>query len=459
MGMTRWQPGNKDNLPFAHTALGGFPLALFGSGNMHSWPAALDQVHTCFLDETEIQNDLFDDSAHRKALWSNAATGLGAILHEIGHSFQLRHTNLAPSRKRSLLHPVMGRGFDHFNRIFGLAEPFGFTFGKLNPLIREEEESNLHSHSLVRLLYNPFFPSSPSSQGFVASSNDGPSIERMGDIICVRSLDGIVEVSLYHLQNGDVLLTQVYGALPSPVATLFVETVRRLCGPSAQYVGCTAMDRFGRVANQLIPMKKMTVQQASLQQLGINSSGVSSSRGLVIGARIRLMHLLTGQYVQSYPVNYVHPNSSGYQQVSCVEAYRKDEEASEWQLVLPPGIDRLKEGSQIRYQEDTFMLLNVATGQYLHSQRGIPSPITHQQEVCCFPHDHDANNLWTCQPKTDEQSHWIPDEAVLLLHVASSTYLHSHGGFKSEEFTTGQQEATCWPHKNDENNFFVAEMI
>ncbi|CAE1320900.1 unnamed protein product [Acanthosepion pharaonis] len=49
-----------------------------------------------------------DDSAYREYYWANYATGLGASLHELGHTFDLAHTKTG----------IMARGFDDIHRVF-----------------------------------------------------------------------------------------------------------------------------------------------------------------------------------------------------------------------------------------------------------------------------------------------------------------------------------------------------
>ena len=46
--------------------------------------------------------------SYREFYWANYATGLGASLHELGHTFDLAHT---PSG-------IMARGFDDINKVF-----------------------------------------------------------------------------------------------------------------------------------------------------------------------------------------------------------------------------------------------------------------------------------------------------------------------------------------------------
>ncbi|KAI8739982.1 zinc metalloproteinase [Biomphalaria glabrata] len=92
-----------------HTALGGGGLALFGTGNLHTWSENLSTFNACLTNRKRIDRRKFmDDSAYREYYWANYATGLGASLHELGHTFDLAHT---PSG-------IMARGFDDLHKVF-----------------------------------------------------------------------------------------------------------------------------------------------------------------------------------------------------------------------------------------------------------------------------------------------------------------------------------------------------
>lgn len=113
MQMTRFDAGA--GKAYAHTALGAGSLALMGSGGLHAWAEGLDDIGGCFSDQRRVDSvGLLDDSAFRKTFWANYATGLGACLHEIGHSFGLDHSG----DNRG----IMERGFDRINRVFMLTE-------------------------------------------------------------------------------------------------------------------------------------------------------------------------------------------------------------------------------------------------------------------------------------------------------------------------------------------------
>lgn len=114
MAFTKFDPVQKKAL--GHTALGGGDQALFGGGTLYSWPNSLADVERAFGDDTLVDGtQVFDDSAGRGTMWGNAATGLGATLHELGHTLGLPHV-----RERNC---IMSRGFDGFNRVFCLVEP------------------------------------------------------------------------------------------------------------------------------------------------------------------------------------------------------------------------------------------------------------------------------------------------------------------------------------------------
>jgi hypothetical protein len=113
MGFTHWDQQQKRT--YAHTALGGGGLGLFGNGAMWSWPTRLGEVDRAFGDSMPVPPEVHDDSAHRGVRWALASTTIGAMLHEMGHTFGLPHT----SDPRS----IMTRGFDRFNRMFTLVEP------------------------------------------------------------------------------------------------------------------------------------------------------------------------------------------------------------------------------------------------------------------------------------------------------------------------------------------------
>lgn len=111
---TRWDP--KTRRALAHTALGGGDLALFGGGDLFTWPDRLADVHKAFADQRRVDPArFFSDSVGRHTFWANASTTMGAALHEIGHALDLPHSGDEFC--------IMTRGHDYLNRVFTLVEP------------------------------------------------------------------------------------------------------------------------------------------------------------------------------------------------------------------------------------------------------------------------------------------------------------------------------------------------
>jgi len=114
MAFTHYDPATKK--ASAHTALGGGGEGLFGSSDMFSWPGSIREVERVFTDAAIVDDTkVHDDSAFRSTMWGLAGTTIGAMMHEMGHTFDLPHSSDGES--------VMSRGFDHFNRFFTLVEP------------------------------------------------------------------------------------------------------------------------------------------------------------------------------------------------------------------------------------------------------------------------------------------------------------------------------------------------
>jgi hypothetical protein len=114
MGFTRYDM--KTRTVSAHTALGGGGLGLFASGSMQFWPRSIADSWRVFGDPTPVDPyQTFDDSGLRYRVWANAATTIGAMMHEMGHTFGLPHT--VDGRC------IMSRGFDQFNLSLFEIEP------------------------------------------------------------------------------------------------------------------------------------------------------------------------------------------------------------------------------------------------------------------------------------------------------------------------------------------------
>ena len=114
MAFTRFDSDTK--VAKAHTALGGGNLGLFGSAGLFAWPGTTAEIQEAFNDTTRVDAArTHDDSNGRSTYWGLASTTLGAVIHEMGHTFGLPHSTDPMD--------IMTRGFDHLNRRFTVVEP------------------------------------------------------------------------------------------------------------------------------------------------------------------------------------------------------------------------------------------------------------------------------------------------------------------------------------------------
>jgi hypothetical protein len=148
MSMTRYDGATRRVA--AHAAHGGERLALFGSATLHTFAPDLEHVVDALNDDRTIDaSAFFDDSGGRGTQWAAYATGMGAMLHELGHCFGLAHAKDG----------VMSRAFDHVNRKLVLEER---GTSPLAP-IDEASEVGFDRSSAVRLRYLPYLGTRASS--------------------------------------------------------------------------------------------------------------------------------------------------------------------------------------------------------------------------------------------------------------------------------------------------------
>lgn len=172
MGFTRYDPVTQ--MSFGHTALGGGSLGLFGSGSMRYWPASVHGSFHAFHDGSKVDPKVsFDDSGLRFTAWANASTTIGAMMHEMGHTFGLPHT----TDRRC----IMSRGFDQFSSAL-----FGTDLDREGK-IKARTGSYWDPVHSARLSLNPFFqPDRPLSHKPIA-----PEIMRKGDKITLSAKEGL----------------------------------------------------------------------------------------------------------------------------------------------------------------------------------------------------------------------------------------------------------------------------
>jgi len=161
------------------------------------------------------------------------------------------------------------------------------------------------------------------------------------------------------------------------------------------------------------------------------------------GDTVKLSHVWTGLTLHSHDRAYVHPGSDGLQQVT---AFGGADDNDRWLLVgtagTPAGTD-LRDGSVIR-------LRHVSTGRWLRSASGVPSPLSHQQEVSASDIADDQAD-WRVEVIDDRP--WTAGARVRLVHVATNAALHSHRA-SDARLTAGQQEVTGYA-KRDVNDWWT----
>ena len=93
--------------------LGGWGLALAGSACLWTWPTSVFEVQGTLRDATPINSrEVLDDSAYRGTVGGCCATTLGSVVHELGHCFDLGHTESE----------IMERGFDQLDMLLTVGE-------------------------------------------------------------------------------------------------------------------------------------------------------------------------------------------------------------------------------------------------------------------------------------------------------------------------------------------------
>jgi hypothetical protein len=230
MGMSHYVPGIG---AVAHAALGGGNLAIFGSTGLHTWARTIDQVVARWTDARFIDtSQLHDDSAGRGTYWANYATGLGASMHEIGHTLSLPHP-VDPST-------VMGRGFDHVNRTFMMEEVASNWGSGIRPITAGDERGWDRDHA-VRLRYHRFL----SLDDVVYDVNTPPAIWGDGTVVHIASAAGIRHVQ-YQVDGMSQGHEEFLAAPPATFDVTYASLRQRF--PIASTVHVSTIDDDGNIA-------------------------------------------------------------------------------------------------------------------------------------------------------------------------------------------------------------------
>lgn len=214
----------------AHTALGGGGLGLFGGAAMWSWPRNLREADDVFLDATPIDpTKALDDSAYRSTVWGLASTTMGAVLHEMGHTFGLPHVD-DPN-------DVMSRGFDRFNRFFVSYEPNrkGRQDAKVHPL---SEAAYWNPYYAAQLAAHPWFQ----PKG-VAEAVGALTAKREGGVYRIASPSGLAFVGY---ETGDPVKRYKVAKVDPGGLVLDVAGMFRDLG-EPEKITLRIMDRAGRM--------------------------------------------------------------------------------------------------------------------------------------------------------------------------------------------------------------------
>lgn len=191
LGMTRYDAENDRAL--GHTALGGGGVALFGSGTLHTFAEGLGDLVSSLEDTrdvTTLQPPLFDDSGFRRSMWANYATGLGAILHELAHAFDLPHAVDYGD--------IVNRGFDHVNRLLMSHEPASATTATI-PQVLVQHEPIFSTPNLGRLRWHRY--TSLDNRSY--NVNTAPQATLVGQQIRITAPAGLRVIGYAHDVGGD----------------------------------------------------------------------------------------------------------------------------------------------------------------------------------------------------------------------------------------------------------------
>jgi hypothetical protein len=217
-----------------HGARGAGTFCIFGSTGLHTWAQSVDEVVARWSDDRPIPASLHDDSAGRNRFWANYATGLGAALHEIGHTLSLPHVSYANGAS------IMNRGFDHVNRLFMMVEPPDALNGGISPITGGDLRGWEPSHG-VRLRYHRFL----AHDDIAYPTNTLPAIYSTGSAARVEAASPLRQVLVE--VDGESFESEHWPA-GGPLAYEIPLGTLRAWHPGKTWVWLSAIDADGNLA-------------------------------------------------------------------------------------------------------------------------------------------------------------------------------------------------------------------
>lgn len=177
-------------------------------------------------------------------------------------------------------------------------------------------------------------------------------------------------------------------------------------------------------------------------------------RYIKYGVPLKFRHVLTGNALHSHKINYC--GGSKQQEVTCYDS--RDE--NDWWIVKGPHGDS-RYNDQIGAKVLNFSVIrleHLLTGKNLHSENDFQSPSSHQVETSCFGENGigNAKDNWRLEiVNAPNEAPWRFEHRFILINVESGNSLHSHRNHRTNSY---QQEVTCYTIR-DENDLWQVETI
>ncbi len=173
---------------------------------------------------------------------------------------------------------------------------------------------------------------------------------------------------------------------------------------------------------QLITSEIISMQQVHINGLKNMFQSAFSNRMIKFGDKIRIQNVGTGHVLHSH--NSVYYSGSKKQQVTCY--FIRDE--NDWFIVLPTNSNQMN--GVVSY-DTPVRLKHVLTGKLLHSENGFCSPVTKEQEVCCFGEEslgNSSNNSWKLIDSyyPANNSPVLKDALICIVHLGTNKALISN---------------------------------